>query len=316
MEEIKKYQNAIDIYKNIKEKRNYRNVAICGMGGSAIAGDYVKEIFEEKNVVVVRDFKLPKFIDKNYLCICISYSGNTEETISCLNDALKRNLDIVSITSNGRLEKICKEKGIYTIKLPKGYQPRFAFPYILISLISLLDKRILNDIERFLKEINVNEHIILKISKNIYDKPLTIICYNKYFPVAYRFKSQLNENAKHVTRIELIPEMNHNEIETYYNDIGENFLFIIGKDEDEKIMTRISYVKNLIRKNSVGKIVEIYGNGNYLNNLIYFTIILDLVSLKVAEIKNINPYKITNIEELKKFLATQHKTSASYIDKS
>ncbi len=110
--------------------------------------------------------------------------------------------------------------------------------------------------------------------------------------------------------------MNHNEIETYYNDIGENFLFIIGKDEDEKIMTRISYVKNLIRKNSVGKIVEIYGNGNYLNNLIYFTIILDLVSLKVAEIKNINPYKITNIEELKKFLATQHKTSASYIDKS
>ena len=302
MEEIQKYLNAIDIYKDI-ESIDRRNIVICGMGGSAIAGDYVKEIFDEKNIIVVRDYFLPKFINKDYLCICISYSGNTEETISCMRDAINRGLDVIAITSGGILEEISKKNNIRLIKLPKGFQPRFAFPYIFISLLSLIDKSIVHEIKKVLNEISIDERFVEEISKKIFKKPLVIICYNKYYPVAFRFKSQLNENAKHVARIELIPEMNHNEIETYYNDINHNFLMLIGGDEFDRIRLRFEFVKKIIMDNSVGEIIEINGHGNFLKNIIYFTILLDNVSMYLAKLKGVNPHEIRNINSLKDFLS-------------
>ncbi len=302
MEEVQKYFDAINIYKDIKSM-DAKNIVICGMGGSAIAGDYVREIFDDRNIIVIRDYYLPKYINKDYLCICISYSGNTEETISCLKDAIDRGLNIISITSNGKLEEICKDKGIRIIKLPKGFQPRFAFPYIFVSLIYILDRNVINRLEKFLREIEIDEKFVEEVSKKLYEKPVTIICYNKYFPVALRFKTQLNENSKHIARIELIPEMNHNEIEAYYNNINQSFVIIKGGDEPERISIRLEYVKNLIEKNSVGDFVEIEGYGNYLKNVLYFTMLFDALSLKIAEMKNVNPYEIRNIESLKKYLS-------------
>ena len=302
MEEVQKYFDAINIYKDIKSM-DAKNIVICGMGGSAIAGDYVREIFNDRNIIVIRDYYLPKYINKDYLCICISYSGNTEETISCLKDAIDRGLNIISITSNGKLEEICKDKGIRIIKLPKGFQPRFAFPYIFVSLIYILDRNVINRLEKFLREIEIDEKFVEEVSKKLYEKPVTIICYNKYFPVALRFKTQLNENSKHIARIELIPEMNHNEIEAYYNNINQSFVIIKGGDEPERISIRLEYVKNLIEKNSVGDFVEIEGYGNYLKNVLYFTMLFDALSLKIAEMKNVNPYEIRNIESLKKYLS-------------
>ena len=302
MEEVRKYFDAINIYKDIKSI-DAKNIVICGMGGSAIAGDYVREIFDDRNIIVIRDYYLPKYINKDYLCICISYSGNTEETISCLKDAIDRGLNIISITSNGKLEEICKDKGIRIIKLPKGFQPRFAFPYIFVSLIYILDRNVINRLEKFLREIEIDEKFVEEVSKKLYEKPVTIICYNKYFPVALRFKTQLNENSKHIARIELIPEMNHNEIEAYYNNINQSFVIIKGGDEPERISIRLEYVKNLIEKNSVGDFVEIEGYGNYLKNVLYFTMLFDALSLKIAEMKNVNPYEIRNIESLKKYLS-------------
>lgn len=302
MEEVQKYFDAINIYKDIKSI-DAKNIVICGMGGSAIAGDYVREIFDDRNIIVIRDYYLPKYINKDYLCICISYSGNTEETISCLKDAIDRGLNIISITSNGKLEEICKDKGIRIIKLPKGFQPRFAFPYIFVSLIYILDRNVINRLEKFLREIEIDEKFVEEVSKKLYEKPVTIICYNKYFPVALRFKTQLNENSKHIARIELIPEMNHNEIEAYYNNINQSFVIIKGGDEPERISIRLEYVKNLIEKNSVGDFVEIEGYGNYLKNVLYFTMLFDALSLKIAEMKNVNPYEIRNIESLKKYLS-------------
>ncbi|MFW9851877.1 MAG: SIS domain-containing protein, partial [Candidatus Thorarchaeota archaeon] len=112
------------------------NIVICGMGGSAVAGDYLTQLFKDElsiPVVINRDYNIPHFVDENTLVICVSYSGNTEETLSSCYESLLKGAMIISISSSGYLENLSKQIGIPHIKIKENLPPRTALPLIYIS---------------------------------------------------------------------------------------------------------------------------------------------------------------------------------------
>ena len=119
------------------------NLLIMGMGGSGVAGDVMKVLSDEisnKNIIVRKNYSIPKqIINLRPLCLFISYSGNTEETLSGISDAIENNLDWIVISSGGKLIDIAKKQDKVFIKIPGGLQPRAAFGYLTLAVSKILD---------------------------------------------------------------------------------------------------------------------------------------------------------------------------------
>lgn len=107
------------------------NVVFMGVGGSAIVGDlitdYVRDIASIP-VTVSRSLRLPAYVDKRTLFVAVSYSGETHETLSVLNQALNKAGRIVTISSGGRLLAQSKQQKLPHLKVPSGMLPRVSYP--------------------------------------------------------------------------------------------------------------------------------------------------------------------------------------------
>ena len=175
------------------EKISYENLLIMGMGGSGVAGDVMKLLSNEisdKNIIVLKDYSIPKQVIKlRPLCLFISYSGNTEEILSSINDAKENNLDWIVISSGGNLIDIAIKEGKEYIRIPSGLQPRAAFGYLTLAISMILDINEnstyvseLNEVSSYLENLSKkgDESDINKLSLNICDKidKKTVILYS------------------------------------------------------------------------------------------------------------------------------------------
>ena len=203
----------LEFSKNL-ENLSHDNLLIMGMGGSGVAGDVMKVLSNEisdKNIIVRKDYSIPKqIINLRPFCLFISYSGNTEETLSGISDAIENNLDWIAISSGGKLIDIAKKQDKVFIKIPGGLQPRAAFGYLTLAISKILDlshgsnfvsqlKEISNYLETLSKlndESEINK-LSLKISESINNK--TVVLYagtDVSKVVSSRWKTQINENSK------------------------------------------------------------------------------------------------------------------------
>ena len=134
------------------------NLLIMGMGGSGVAGDVMKVLSNEisdKNIIVRKDYSIPKqIINLRPFCLFISYSGNTEETLSGISDAIENNLDWMVISSGGKLIDIAKKQDKVFIKIPSGLQPRAAFGYLTLAVSKILDSLYGSNFVSQLKEVS------------------------------------------------------------------------------------------------------------------------------------------------------------------
>ena len=233
-------KDALKIGDSIELKNKYdniQNIVIAGMGGSAIGGDVVS-VLESSNInipyAVCRDYSIPKWVNKNSLVICSSYSGNTEETLSAFYQSLDRGANICGITTGGTLLEKLKEYKKDYITIPSGLQPRAALAYSFIPIIKLLEKSSI-----FKSDINLWIRSAIKTlekNRDIYslesdDNPVYRLAYRIYkkIPIIYsdnstmrinaiRLKGQINENSKMLAYCNEIPELNHNEIVGWQNN--------------------------------------------------------------------------------------------------
>ncbi len=246
------------------------STAIIGMGGSGIAGKIIHSI--DPNVKVFSDYASNVNLTNIDNLILVSYSGNTEEVLSYIHN---KNIKFI-ITSGGKLLQFAKEKSIPYVLLKSNYQPRAALPMILPILSKLTSKRAF---ERIKKDI---EQFTPKLFNISLEEPLVIYGYEIYKGIAYRWKTQLNENAKFMAFYNEIPESNHNEIEVINN------IICVGKAKHERIKKRIQF---LINEFNVYYIDE-----ENLINLIYMG---DVLSLNLSKK---DPNKLYYIPKLKEFL--------------
>jgi len=294
-------ENAKHLGVNVKIEP-YNEVFVCGMGGSGISGKIADKLVENKRISTI-SFELPKYADKTSLVILVSYSGNTEETYEMYKKAKKQGCQIIGITSGGKIKDILFKEKIPYIKIPYGVQPRMALPYILLPILNILNYEF--DVDKLISNIKhkgVKEKAE-KLAENLIGKIPLIYSSYKIEPIAYRWKTQFNENVKIHAFNNQFTELDHNELEGYENLNGEYYLILL-KDEDDslKMKKRMDVTKKIIMEKGI-EVTEISITGrNKFNRLMLELYIGDLTTIYLANFNETEITEVKLIEELKKKL--------------
>ena len=276
----------------------FNNIIISGMGGSGISGNIFSEIYDKAPVQVVSDYNLPSYADENTLFIGISYSGNTEETISAAREAIKKKCQIRLITSGGMLSELGQE----TVIVPKGFQPRAALGYLLKPFLNTFissDESIYADISRLLVEMESDNSKEKEIAKMIFQKNSIpyVLGYPPFRWVAYRWKTQFNENSKILAFSSYFPELDHNDAIPMKLTYGkDNFSFLVFGGSTGQIEKRVKYTSEVTSTDFIT--VEPKGK-TLLEKLFYLIHAGDYISYNLARLRGIDAEDVSVITELK-----------------
>ncbi|MBL7054641.1 bifunctional phosphoglucose/phosphomannose isomerase [Candidatus Woesearchaeota archaeon] len=301
-------REALELPRGETISRGFTNIIVTGMGGSAIGGDLLKSYMHNSKIPVFvnRDYKMPNFVDESSLVFAVSYSGNTEETVSAAQDAVERKAKVIGITSGGKLVDICEK----IIKVPSGYQPRAALGYLFFPMLGILHNSgainvknsELNEMLNILKKKEEFKKNAEELAKKLREKIAVIYSSELLMPAAYRFKTQINENAKMPAFFNVFSEMNHNEINAF-KGMDRKFTAILIKDaqDNERIQKRMDICREIMEERI--DVEEISGQGEYLLSRLFSAIYLgDFVSYYLAILNRTDPSPVEVIERLKKQL--------------
>ncbi|MEO8085479.1 MAG: bifunctional phosphoglucose/phosphomannose isomerase [Bacteroidota bacterium] len=290
-----------------------QSVLITGLGGSGIGGTIVGEIVSGEcpvPVTVNKDYFLPAFVNSNSLVIVCSYSGNTEETLYAMEEAIRRNAKIVCITSGGKVEELAKQHNFDLILIPSGMPPRSCLGYSLTQLFFILNKqKLINDdfigqLESAIGLITKEEAAIKEeahvITDFLFRKTPVIYAVDGYNGVATRVRQQINENSKVLCWHHIIPEMNHNELVGWAGGSDQIAVLLLrNKSDFSRSQARIEINKKVFSKYTP-HIYELWSKGNSrLEQSIYLINVTDWVSCYLADKKSVDASEINVINELK-----------------
>ena len=312
-------KEAYDIPVSIRLKGKPSMIIICGMGGSSISGQILESYMKIEKLAIplinVSSYDIPAYADANSLFLINSYSGNTEETISCLRQAMKISGNIIIIASGGKLIEMAESARLPFIMIPKGLQPRNAIAYLFFPLMKILEENNLIDsqatnvknlINALKKNSRTYDDTAKELAEKISERIPIVFSSDILYPVAYRWKSEFNENSKTLSFCNRLPELDHNEILGFLNTkaLKAGLHIIILKDEydHKRIIKRMLITKKLIKEvNAEVTFTEINIKGPDALTRIFTTIHLgDLISYYLAMIYATDPTPVEIIERLKK----------------
>ncbi len=310
-----------------------KDIVVIGMGGSAIGGDIIRSYCESLpganhiRFKINRNYSIPNYIDENTLVICSSYSGNTDETIAGFEAALEKTDKVFCISTGGKLTKLALGKGVPVITIPGGLQPRCAIVYSVFPvLLTLLRNGAFSDeaAGNTLAAINelgmASENLAteygtfdennptLQIAKKLLNKiPVVYSSSELLDTINLRWRGQMQENAKSLAYGNVLPEMNHNEINGWQNpkNIMNNFVLIFLQDpaEDKRLQPRFDAMEKLLG-DKVSEIIKIQRNEHYalarMFTLLYFG---DWVSYHLAILYREDPTPIPLIMQMKELMS-------------
>lgn len=304
-------------YRFISESKEFRNVTLTGLGGSGIGGSIVQNYVADKINIpfnVNKTYSLPAYVNKHSLVIVSSYSGNTEETLSAMQQALKAKATVVCITSGGKVSEIAKKKKLDCILLPAGMPPRSCLGYSTVQVLFILEhyglikRDFVRNIKASIKTLRAEEKSIQKkgeaLAKKLFGKLPIIYSAADFEGVGTRFRQQLNENSKVLGWERVIPEMNHNELVGWKDKDADKAVVILRRSEDyERVKIRMEINKKIIRKYTPN-IIELYSMGNsYWEEVFYIIHVTDWASVYLADMRHQDAMEVKVIDYLKGSLA-------------
>ncbi len=308
------------------ERPPVNRIYLGGMGGSGITGDLLSQFLYDKLTVpirTIRDYQLPAEVDSRALVILVSYSGNTEETLSLYEAAQQVGASCLAITSGGELAaRIKADPSGQLLTIPGGQPPRASAPYLFLPLVFWLDRvelatapssdavvETVDELSQLVEELDpsVEENPALSLAGRLYDginiiygsQPLTA-------PLALRLKNQFNENAKMMAFANQLPELNHNEImgwrQLATSQEKYRAIFLRDRSEHPRIQKRFDITAELLGELVEG-IDQLTGRGEsrfarFMSLMLY----TDYVSYYAALLRGEDPSEITAIERLKERL--------------
>jgi glucose/mannose-6-phosphate isomerase len=303
------------------------NVLIVGYGGSAIAGDILRNWLSRKSTVpveVCRDLELPAYTSKETLAICVSYSGETAESLRLLEASIKGGCNVVAITSGGFMSELCRKLNLPLITVRAGLPPRAALPFLLSSSTMALTTfnvvgDVRNEIIETAKELRVQANNLTpsvnsqlnqskRLAQELVNTMPTIYSLERMSSVARRFKDQLNENSKIPAKFDLVPEACHNEIQGWSPEWlsrqpSSGFPVILVRDSRESDLesSRIETIKEQLMSAGLRHIHEIRTQAKTeLGRLLLPINLGDFVSVYLALARGLDPTPVPSIEELKR----------------
>ncbi len=296
-------------------------VVVAGMGGSAAAGDLLAACAAERMavpIVVHRGYGLPSLADGRALVVASSYSGATAEVLSAVDLARERGLSVVAITSGGPLRERAARDGLSTVLLPGGLMPRMALGYLLFPAIAVLRGLGLevageDEVAEALEVVeslatglvperpaadNEAKRLALAIGERlpaVYGGPGT-------GAIAYRWKTDIEENAKAFALSGVVPEMNHNTIEAWRAPRAGQMQLVLLREADEPpaIARRFAVMRELVG-DAAGGVSECWACGRgRLARLLSLACVSQWTSYYLALLRGVDPWTVPLLDELKR----------------
>lgn len=319
-------RSAIDRAKQVSMEglsdKRVNKVVFAGVGGSSIGGKLVIDWLRRESqipLVISRGYHLPAFVDHETLIFTVSYSGNTEETLSMLTEALRIGSPIIAVTSGGTMGKIAEERGLPIISLPDGYRPRAAISHQFFSLVTVMHElglvgaswgevpEALSTLESIRDEVSmgipIDENLAKKVALRLYGKVPLVYGSSILEGVAYRVGTQLNENSKVPSGSGSFPEAFHNAIlgSEWQSDVLGNLVLLLLRDsgDDGGMKRKIERFKELFAPN-IGDIIELEARGSgRLARILSLVYIGDYLSTYLGLLYGHDPSSNLSIDNLK-----------------
>jgi glucose/mannose-6-phosphate isomerase len=296
-------------------EKGIHGICMVGMGGSSIAGEMCRWLLKDQAkvpLISIRDYNIPAFVNEEWVVIAVSYSGNTEETLSAFEEAHSRGCEIIAITSGGKLGK--KSKSIPCHKLYPRFQPRAVLPMMIAAVLPTIETLLglphsdLVKISKKLENFCSNWDSIIpsprNLSETLFDHIPVFIAWGHLVPVAYRAKCQINENAKSIAIYLEIPESNHNEIEA--TSVCSKYtirpIFLRSQWESRGISKRFEATSRIYSSNKCNSNHLKFQCESKLEEILALTHYLDMVSLELAKLRKVDPVSVDMITQLKREL--------------
>jgi glucose/mannose-6-phosphate isomerase len=301
---------------------SYKALVVAGMGSSAIGGQILGDWLMEDSPIpihVSRGHRLPGFVDEETLLIAVSYSGNTEETLAALEEGMRRGCRILTITSGGAMERISAAKGIPTVKIPGGMRPRASFPWQFSAMVKMawrmglspsVDEELgeaLRVVEalrgELIPEAETGVNRAKEIALALRGKIPLIYGPRMFEGVAYRFRTQLNENSKVPASSNSLPEGFHNEvmIREGVEELRAPLSLVLIRDPGGEggIERRVNAFRSLLGQRVRGIVeIEALGSGR-LSRILSVLYICDYASVYLGFLYGHDPSSTGSIEALK-----------------
>jgi len=311
---------AKESYKNLLPKidlKNIDHVVFAGMGGSGAIGDVFASILSKMDihVTVVKGYLLPKTVNENTLVVCTSISGNTDETLTVLQNSNKSDAKFVGLSSGGLMEDYCEKNSVDYYKIEKEHSPRASFIGFLYSALNILEPIIpisKNEIGESIISLSHTKKEIDSNNLNERNSSLELASWIKSIPIIYypwglqsaaiRFKNSMQENAKKHVLFEDIIEACHNGIVSWETPSNIQPILLQGKDDHVKTQDRWNIMKEFFQERQIGY-KEIFSvDGSILTKLVCLIYLLDMTSIYNAVISKIDPSPVNSIDFVKKRL--------------
>lgn len=296
-------------------KSNKKSFVLGGMGGSHLAGGIFKIINPEIDLIIHRNYGSPKNSNLNSeqtLYIASSHSGNTEEILDFADEAYSKGLDLIIVTTGGKLLNFAKENNVPAIVLPNdGIQPRTALGYSLIALYKIILPDQVSDLQKFQNVIDSQKNIeqAKELAKNLENKIPVIYTSSENRAIAYNWKIKFNETGKIPAFYNSFSELNHNEMQGYdfvaeNADLSEKFQFIFIHDnfDDERTEKRMKNTEQIYKEKGL-PVTSLFLEGDSKIEKIFNSLLLaDWIALNLAAFYKTEPEQVPLIEKFKKTL--------------
>lgn len=290
------------------------------MGGSALQAEFVRTYPQlQVPFVVVKDYTLPAFVNESTLVIVSSYSGNTEESLSALEQALDKGAQVAVMAGGGKLLERAEQHGLDHVVIPKAVQPRMAVLYAYRALIEMLvgyelvPRETLAELEGIVpaleaavalwtKQVPTAENAAKQLALQLVGKTPIIYSGPLMSPAAYKWKISANENAKNTAWVGQLPEFNHNEFIGWSSHPVEKpfaVIDLLSSFEHPRTQKRFEVTDRLL-SGMRPKSITVQAEGNsVLEQMLYLVLFGDFVTLYLGLLNGVDPSPVNLVEKFK-----------------
>jgi len=301
-------------------------LVVAGMGGSAIGGALARAALGDhasRPIFVTRAYGLPTWTTPDTMVLCASYSGETEETLACYESAGALGAKRTVVTTGGRLAEMARADEVPVIPLPGGFQPRAAVAYMIVASLEVAalcgaGPRLTSEIdvaashtEQLVSEWGPDapeDSLAKELARGLHGTTPVVAGAGLTTPIAYRWKTQINENAKQPCFWNELPELDHNELAGWEGarDLGRfSAVFLDDSDAHPRVKERMDLTERLIAGNAVESFhLETRGQ-TAVERVVSLVLLGDLVSIYLAALRGVDPGPVKVIDELKTALASR-----------
>jgi glucose/mannose-6-phosphate isomerase len=311
---------------NLSPQDSPGGLVVAGMGGSAVGGALALAALGDRAsrpISITRDYALPPWTTPDTTVLCCSYSGDTEETLAAYEAAGALGARRIVCTTGGRLAQSARADKVPVVPLPGGFQPRAAVGYALV--VALEVAALAGCGERLHTEIDVaaahaellvadwgpdspEDSLAKSLARSLNGTTLQVAGAGLTAPIAYRWKTQVNENAKMPCFATDLPELDHNEIVGWEGarKLGRfSAVFLDDCDLHPRVRERIGLTRELIEESAAFTArIESIGEGR-VERLVSLVLLGDLMSLYLAVLADRDPAQVASLMRLKSALASQ-----------